>query len=92
MKNQYGNLSEMVDSNGKVYCAITKEQAQSMDETIEITKCKNVNETKLKDVNVIQIQSWDKQAKTVDRHAIIIMPLIFATISIIYWTSFVSMG
>ena len=89
---QYGNLSEMVDSNGKVYCAVTKEGAQSIDDTIETTSSNNVNETILKDVNVIQIQSWDKQAKTIDRHAIIIMPLIFAVIVIIYWTSFVFIG
>ena len=89
---KYGNLSEMVDSNGKVYCAVTKEAAQSIDDTIETTSSNNVNETIPKDVNVIQIQSWDKQAKTIDRHAIIIMPLIFAVIVIIYWTSFVFIG
>ena len=91
-KVKYGNLSEMVDSNGKTYCAVTKDHSQTINDAIDATKSPKVTETKLKDVKVIQIKSWEKQAKTIDQYAIIIMPLLFTLISVIYWLSFVTLG
>ena len=89
---KYGNLSEMVDSNGKTYCAVTNDHSQTINDAIDATKSTKVTETKLKDVKVIQIKSWEKQAKTIDQYAIIVMPLLFTLISIIYWLIFVTLG
>ena len=78
----------MVDSNGKTNCA-AKDHLQTI---YDATRSNKLIETKLKDVKVIQIKSWEKQAKTIDKYAIIIMPLLFTLISIIYWLSFASLG
>ena len=91
-QSKYGNLSELVDSNGKTYCAVTKDHAQSIDDNIERSKLNKYTETKVNDVKVIQIKSWEKQAKTIDRNALVIMPLLFILISVVYWTSFITMG
>ena len=91
-KVKYGNLSEMVDSNGKTYCAVTKDHSQTINDAMDATKSNKVTETRLKDVKVIQIKSWEKQAKTIDQYAIIIMPLLFTLISVIYWLSYITLG
>ena len=87
-----GSLSEMVDSNGKTYCSVTKDHSQTINDAINASKSNNVDEIKLQDVKVIQIKSWEKQAKTIDKFAIIIMPFLFTLISIIYWLRFASFG
>ena len=82
----------MVDLNRKTYNGVAKDHSQSINDAIDATKSSKLTETKLQDVKINQIKSWEKQAKTIDQYAIIIMPLLFTLISIIYWLSFVTLG
>ena len=91
-KVKLGSLSEMVGSNGKANCSISKDHVQIINDAIDATKSNKLIKTKLKDVKIIQIKSWEKQAKTIDKYAIIVMPLLFTLISIIYWLIFVTLG
>ena len=82
----------MVDSNGRTHCGVTKDHLQTINYAIDETKSNKLTEIKVDDVKIIQSKSWEKQAKTIDQYAIIIMPLLFTLISVIYWLSFVSLG
>ena len=82
----------MVDSKGRKYCGATKNHFQTINNAIDETKSNKLTEINVDDVKISKIKSWEKQAKTIDHYAIIIMPLLFTLISIIYWLSFVTIG
>ena len=80
----------LVESNGKVYCAIPIDHDNSH-QTDNIVK-KKTNCNIEQDAKIVQFKPWDKQAKQIDRYALVIMPLLFMVISIIYWTTYLCQG
>ena len=44
------------------------------------------------DAKTVQYKPWEKQAKQIDKYALILTPLLFLIVSIIYWTSYLSNG
>ena len=40
----------------------------------------------------VQVKSWDRQAKKIDRYALVLMPLLFSMIATIYWSTYLCMG
>ena len=45
-----------------------------------------------KDAKIVQYKPWDKQAKCIDRIALILMPLLFLMVSAIYWSTYLYIG
>ena len=82
----------LVESNGKVYCAIPLDHDNSHPTDEVIKKKKKSSYNIEQDAKIIQFKPWDKVAKRIDSYALIIMPFLFIVISIIYWTTYLCQG
>ena len=80
----------MVTSNGRIYCAIPIDQDSShpMDDILK----KRPNHNVQQDAKIIQFKPWDKEAKIIDRYAMVLMPILFLIVAVIYWSSYLYMG
>ena len=44
------------------------------------------------EAKLVQFKPWDKQAKQIDRCALVLMPLLFLLVSVLYFASYLSSG
>ena len=80
----------LVESNGRIYCAIPVDHDAT--HPIENILKKKPNLPVQKDAKIVQYKPWDKQAKSIDRIALILMPLLFLMVSAIYWSTYLYIG
>ena len=80
----------LVESNGRIYCAIPVDHDAT--HPIENILKKKPNLPVQKDAKIVQYKPWDKQAKCIDRIALILMPLLFLMVSAIYWSTYLYIG
>jgi hypothetical protein len=80
----------LVESNGKIYCAIPMDHDAS--HQMEDFFKKKTSYRFEQDAKIIQFKPWDRQAKQIDRYALVVMPMLFLVISVIYWTSYLCQG
>ena len=80
----------LVESNGRIYCAIPVDH----DATHPIEDILKTRPNRLieQDATIIQYKPWDKQAKCIDKVALILMPSLFAMVATIYWSTYLYMG
>ena len=82
---------ELIEQNGKVYSATTNELDSTFDQVAKILK--KVEGERNKEVShLVKFQSWDKQAKRIDRFALLLMPMLFSVVTVVYWTTFLCLG
>ena len=80
----------LVESNGRIYCAIPVDHdATHPIEDILKTRPNCLVE---QDATIIQYKPWDKQAKCIDKVALILMPSLFLMVATIYWSTYLHMG
>ena len=53
---------------------------------------KRPNHNVQQDAKIIQFKPWDKEAKIIDRYAMVLMPILFLIVAVIYWSSYLYMG
>ena len=83
----------MVESNGKVYCAIPLDHDNSRpNDEISNDLKKKSNYNLEQDAKIVQYKPWDKEAKQIDKFALVAMPILFMVASIIYWTTYLCKG
>ena len=80
----------LVESNGRIYCAIPVDHDAT--HPIENILKKKPNLPVQKDAKIVQYKPWDRQAKCIDRIALILMPLLFLMVSAIYWSTYLYVG
>ena len=80
----------LVESNGRIYCAIPVDHDAT--HPIENILKKKPNLPVQKDAKIVQYKPWDKQAKCIDKIALILMPLLFLMVSAIYWSTYLYIG
>ena len=80
----------LVESNGRIYCAIPVDHdATHPVEDILKTRPNCLVE---QEATIIQYKPWDKQAKFIDKVALILMPSLFLMVATIYWSTYLHMG
>ena len=80
----------LVESNGKVYCAIPVDHDASHE--LDGFLKKRTTYKFEQDAKIIQFKPWDRQAKQIDRYALVLMPTLFFIISVVYWTCYLCQG
>ena len=80
----------LVESNGRIYCAIPVDHDAT--HPIEDILKPRPNYHIEQDATIIQYKPWDKQAKCIDKVALILMPSLFLIVSTMYWSTYLYMG
>ena len=79
-----------VESNGKLYLArwFDHNTSHQIDEVVK--KYEHCGVKKGTKINLLN--SFDEKAKKIDKYAILLMPIVFTLISIVYWTTYLRQG
>ena len=80
----------LVDSNKKLYCPIHLDNkiTHHTDNMIR----KEYNGGIKEPAKTIKVITFDEKAKTIDKYALIMMPILFIVTSIFYWTTHLRKG
>ena len=80
----------LVESNGRIYCAIPVDHdaTHPIEDMLKTRPHCPIQQ----DATIVQYKPWDKQAKCIDRIALILMPSLFSIVSAIYWSTYLYIG
>ena len=80
----------LVESNGMIYCAIPVDHdaTHPIEDILKTRPNCHVEQ----EATIIQYKPWDRQAKCIDKVALILMPSLFAMVATIYWSTYLYMG
>ena len=80
----------LVESNGRIYCAIPVDHdaTHPIEDMLKTRPHCPIQQ----DATIVQYKPWDKQAKCIDRIALILMPSLFSIVAAIYWSTYLYIG
>ena len=80
----------LVQSNGRIYCAIPVDHdaTHPIEDMLKTRPHCPIQQ----DATIVQYKPWDKQAKCIDRIALILMPSLFSIVAAIYWSTYLYIG
>ena len=84
------SASLVESSNRQLYCARHKENY--ITHQFEDMAKKKYNDDIKQRAKIIHLNSFDEQAKKIDKYALVMMPMLFMVTSILYWSTHLRKG